>query len=110
MVRRAEDWPHSSARAHVLGAEDDLLDPARPFPNDAGVFVPWGEWLAGRADGDEEDERLLRSRTATGRPCGDAGWVKEVEARSGRTGLDRGKGRPPAAPPGVGDSTPDMFG
>lgn len=110
MVQRAEDWPHSSARAHVLGENDDLLDPGRPFPNDAGVFVPWGQWLASSPEDGDEEERLLRASTATCRPCGDEAWGREVEARCVRSGLDRERGRPAAKCAGLPDATPDMFG
>jgi hypothetical protein len=42
----------------------------------------WSDWLA--EDTNNEDERRVRDRTYTGRPCGDDGFVKRIEAVIGR--------------------------
>lgn len=87
LAARAEDWPWSSARAHALGTPDPLLDPARPFAAGArdaltGRFLTWGDWLARGLTEDETE--ALRLATRTGRPCGGAAFVAELEAKLAR--------------------------
>jgi REP-associated tyrosine transposase len=83
MVANAEDWPWSSARAHVLGDHDGLTDVAA-----LGQYVRnWRAYLRDgveAADRDETVEAALRS----GRPLGTPrGW-------SPPTAPPRGRGRP----------------
>jgi putative transposase len=76
LAGQAEEYAWSSARAHVLGEADALLSAGRPFPA-PDVVGDWGDWLAqGLA---EEAVERLRSRTRTGRPCGDASFVTRLE-------------------------------
>jgi putative transposase len=95
LVRRAEDWPWSSARAHVGGRGDGLTDVAA-----LGRHV--GDWRAmlerGLEAGDEAErvEQALRS----GRPLGAAAWLAALPGwtpprRPGRQARD--KGASPAA-------------
>ena len=60
----------------------------------------WSEWLAGTAEG--ENERRIRDRTYTGRPCGDERFVKQVEAIVGRP-LTPQKPGPKPRPKGSGE-------
>ncbi len=79
MVRRAEEYPWSSARAHCLRIKDKVL--SRTFPRGTPVRG-WTAWLAG-----EEEESLLqrlRVETRTGRPAASEDFVRELEARLGR--------------------------
>lgn len=83
LVGRAEDWPRSSARAHVGGQGDGLTDPGA-F---AGLCRNWRAMLArGLEAGDESEaeaaaiERHLR----TGRPRGGDAFVAALEALTGR--------------------------
>jgi putative transposase len=74
LVRSAEDWPWSSARAHLSGCGDGLADPAPLLE-----LVPdWNELLA--AGLDAEAERRLRLAERTGPPPGSA----ELFAKIGR--------------------------
>jgi hypothetical protein len=60
---------------------------------DKPFFEDWSSWLAG--DGDIEQERRIRERTHTGRPCGDDEFVKKIETAVGRP-LSPGKPGPKA--------------
>ena len=67
LCRRAEDWPWSSARAHVLGVGDGLTDVAAL----ARQIRNWRAYLADgleAADRDEEIEAAMRSGRPLGRP------------------------------------------
>jgi putative transposase len=91
MARRARDWRWSSARAHLLGRDDELVS-ARPL---LGRMDDWNDFLAeGMPDGDLE---MIRSHESTGRPLGSPGFVRRLEQRLGRT-LARQKPGPKPRP------------
>jgi putative transposase len=90
IVRRACDYPWSSARGHCGLWNDPLIDPAWQPANFA---FDWIEWLA-------EDETLqlindVRAKTRTGLPCGDARFVEIVEQSSGRSFSPKKRGPKP---------------
>ena len=74
LAEKAENYVWSSAPAHVLGREDDLLAPGRPYP---GPVKDWGRWL--REPEEVEEVERLRLATRTGRPCGSEGFVRMLE-------------------------------
>jgi len=79
MVKRAEDYPWSSAAARCGLKTDPLL--AKDFP--ANALIPdWSAWL--QEPGIESKEDTIRKRTCTGRPCGSARFVTELEILLGR--------------------------
>jgi putative transposase len=82
IVRRAEEYPWSSARAHSRGSADALLSPNRPFPNSERVG-DWAAWLATALD--EQSEATLRRNTQTGRPCGSTAFIEKLEEQEGRS-------------------------
>jgi putative transposase len=92
LAKRAEDWPWSSARAHLGGYADGLTDP-RP------LLERWPDWQ-GLLDVpvDEDTLRAIRGRERNGRPWGDEAFLE-------RLGLPRSpfvpgrRGRPPKAAP-----------
>ncbi len=90
MVRKAEQYPWSSAGAHCGLREDPLLSPLRGLvPARTG---DWSEWLA-----EEEDEEMvatIRLHTRTGRPAGDKRFVSALESRLGRRLQAKSIGRP----------------
>jgi putative transposase len=90
MTAKAEDYPWSSAAAHVLGREDDLLAPSRPYP---GPVEDWGRWLSEPEE--EEDMEGLRLATRTGRPCGSDGFVRMLENLLARTLRPKKRGPEP---------------
>ena len=78
LKRRARDWRWSSARAHLAGKDDALVETAPLLE-----LVPdWRGFLAGGLeDGDLE---ALRRHTRTGRPLGNPAFLARLEARLGR--------------------------
>jgi putative transposase len=84
LVQRAQDWPWSSARAHLAGRDDELVTVA-PALERYGDFAAF---LGAQADDADVWQALRRSETS-GRPLGSAAWLQQLESRTGRT-LARG--------------------
>ena len=88
LVARAEDWPWSSTRALIAGADDHVVSvaPALERVGDFAVFL-----------GEAFDEALsyaaLRKAESVGRPVGSAAWLAEMEALTGKA-LAAGKRGP----------------
>ena len=78
LVRRAEDWPWSSARAHLAG-EDDELATVAPL---RALIADFAALLAAPAD-PATPARIERVPTI-GRPLGSAEWIAVLERRLGR--------------------------
>ena len=78
LVKRAEDWPWSSARA-LLGLADDGLTDLAPgrqrFPRFADLL---------EADEDEEATARLRKGETVGRPVGSDAFLTALETRTRR--------------------------
>jgi putative transposase len=91
LVDRAEDWPWSSARAHLARKDDQLVEVA-PLLERLGDFAAF---LGGAED--QQSTRALRIAETTGRPVGNAAWVGELEARSGRSLAPKKRGPRPGA-------------
>jgi putative transposase len=90
LVRRAEEWPWSSVRAHVDGRPDPLVLTA-PLADRLGAGV--GAYFD--CDVVEETRLQLRQSTQTGRPLGGEGWIKEIEQLTGLELSVPRRGRPP---------------
>jgi putative transposase len=89
LVGQAEDYPWSSARAHVIGELDPVLSD--------GFFLTseirdWRAYLECR--GDEAVVGRARARLKTGRPAGDAEFVRMLEEIVGRRLEALPRGRP----------------
>jgi putative transposase len=78
MVGQSSDYPWSSAKAHCSGSEDSWLDVEAP----SFTIKDWREWL--NNDSEAEADRFIRECTATGRPCGDDVFVKQIEETTKR--------------------------
>jgi putative transposase len=91
LVARAEDWPWSSARAHLAGADDALVT-VRPVlercPNILDLLRDT------RDDGFAE----LRRSEGSGRPAGNAAFIEGLEKILGRPLVRRAPGRKPSLP------------
>jgi putative transposase len=78
IVKRAEDYLWSSAKAHVLKEKNKLLED-NFMTNE---FKNWAEYLS---NGDnKEDLENIRANTKPGRPVGDVAFVKKIEVQIGR--------------------------
>ncbi|HKU92369.1 MAG TPA: transposase [Sphingomicrobium sp.] len=86
LVDRAGDWPWSSARAHLAGVDDGLVEVA-PLLERLGEF---GTFLGGEED--QQATRALRISETTGRPVGTPEWVSAIELESGRSLAPRRRG------------------
>ena len=89
LVDRAEEYPWSSARHHILGEPDPaIMDGC--FLN--GEIKDWRAYLAERGN----DPILTRTwcNLKTGRPAGDEGFVRGLEEILGRRLMALPRGRP----------------
>lgn len=89
IVERAEDYPWSSARGHVTGEPDPVLNGSSSIVLAAPT---WKEYLSG--EGDESVIRRVRERLKTGRPAGGAEFVRKLEGILGRRLEPLPRGRP----------------
>jgi putative transposase len=87
LVPVAWDYPWSSARGHCGLRTDPILtgDLAQ-----AGDVADWKKFLL---DEDDEVVELLRRHTRTGRPCGSAEFVQDLERMLGRSLTPAKRGR-----------------
>jgi putative transposase len=79
MVKRAENYKWSSARAHCGLVTNALLTELPMLP--LGV-TNWAEWLA--EPNPKEIDKKIRECTFGGWPCGDTEFVEKLEAAYGR--------------------------
>jgi len=79
MVKSAEDYPWSSARAHLAGKNDRLVKVAPMLER----VSDWQEYLDSSLDEDTKDE--FRKHGRTGRPIGDESFLMKLEDIVGRT-------------------------
>lgn len=96
-----QDWPWSSARAHLAGADDELVC-VRPLLD----LIPGWESFVCEADAPGFGERL-HLHAGTGRPLGSPAFVKSLESRIGRPLIPRKSGPKPKRRDG---ETLDLFG
>ena len=90
LVRRAEDYPWSSAAVHCGRRSDPVLGQLpEPRPSEAS---DWSAWLAQREDKGMISK--LRLCTRTGRPAGGEQFVARLESKLGRRLRPMPVGRP----------------
>ena len=78
LVSKAEDWPWSSARAHLAGRDDPLVK-VGPL---LSMIGDWSALLNSAMR--EEDLSDIRHHTRTGRPLGDETFLARLEGMVGR--------------------------
>ena len=95
LVARAEDWPHSSVRAHLARRDDGLVS-LKPLLDRAPRFA---DLIEGEPDADEF--RPLRRSELIGRPLDSPAFVEAVARRLGRrlAPCKRGRNRAPTTKP-----------
>jgi putative transposase len=75
LCARPEDWPWSSARDHLAGADDELVG-VRPLLE---LVSDWARFI-GEPDAPDIAD-LLHAHTSTGRPLGPDSFVEDLEQR-----------------------------
>lgn len=78
LCRHPQDWPWSSAAAHLRGRDDMLVD-VQPM---LSRITDWERYLSD--DADVEIERRICEHSRTGRPLGDDPFVRTLEKITGR--------------------------
>ena len=91
LVARARDWRWSSARAHLSG-RDDALVAVNPL---LARVVDWKAFLGAGLDGTQY--KAIRASERTGRPLGEAAFVRKLEKKLHRALAKRKPGPKPAA-------------
>ena len=90
LVARAQEWPWSSARAHLTGLNDGLTEIG-------ALGIPPVEWPGFLAEGlDDTALEAIRRGERTGRPLGGTDFVARLEAETGRTLSPRKRGPKPS--------------
>jgi putative transposase len=89
LVAKPEEWPWSSARAHLTGRSDGLTD----IDALGSLVGGWDAFLGSRLD--DAGLEAIRRGERTGRPLGDAGFVQRLEASTGRQLARRKRGPKP---------------
>ncbi|MHC4789575.1 MAG: transposase, partial [Planctomycetota bacterium] len=79
LVRRAEEYPWSSARGHCGIRHDAILADDLAWPD---WLSNWRAWLR---DEDEAEVTLIRKQTKTGRPWGPKAFIGKLERLLGRS-------------------------
>ena len=89
LVAKAENWPWSSARAHLAGRDDQLVKVAPLL-----TMIPdWCAFLNSAMP--EEELRDIRQHSRTGRPLGDETFLDRLEGMVGRLLKPQKRGRKP---------------
>ena len=94
LVKRAEDWRWSSARAHVKDTQDGLTD----IKALSGIYRNWKAMLQnGFSAGDlaEDEITAFEQHSRTGRPLGNETFIEKLEAQTGRALKAKKPGRKP---------------
>ena len=78
LVKDAWEYPWSSARAHVEGKDDSLVK-VGPI---LAIVGNWKGFLEGGAN--EDETKKLRQHERTGRPLGNAQFIRQLEQLTGR--------------------------
>ena len=78
LVKKAEDYPYSSAKVHILKEKDILL-------SDSFMLSEIGDWAAYLAEEDKEtDKNLFKKHSSISQPLGDESFLTKLERISGR--------------------------
>ena len=83
-----EEYPWSSARAHIKGRNADLVK-VRPLLR---MVDDWRQFLSG--DVSDEEYELLQRHERTGRPLGSTSFIDRLENKLSRSLTPQKGGRP----------------
>jgi len=91
LVQKAEDYPWSSAGAHVRKAKAPLL-------SDNFLISGIDDWAAYLAEDDSREREIIVHHTSIGRPLGDEAFIAKVEQVTGRILRKKKPGPKPRIP------------
>ncbi|MDF2371632.1 MAG: transposase [Rhizobiaceae bacterium] len=88
LVKRAEDWPWSSTRAHLAARDNGIVKvaPVLERVGDSAQFL-------GEPCNEDVAYAPIRRAETIGRPIGDADWLKALEKKTGRVLVAQKRGR-----------------
>lgn len=92
MVKRAEEYPWSSAAANCGLLQDKVLTQDSKWKKQLNSFGDWYDWL--RKGDDNIELEILRRNIDKCLPCGEESFIKKLEKISGRLLHFRPQGRP----------------
>ena len=78
IVQKPEDYPWSSAQAHLTGHDDKLIE----VQSLLGMVEDWNHYLHEKEDAEELE--LIRRHERTGRPLGGRKFIRRIESKLGR--------------------------
>jgi putative transposase len=87
IAQNAEDYPWSSARAHILRKKDVLISGRESVLK----IDDWNAYL--KEKDDHQDIEQIESHEKTGRPLGSDDFLKKLEETTGRKIIRRAPGR-----------------
>ena len=88
LVSIPEEYPWSSAKAHMKGRNDDLVK-VQPLLR---MVDDWRQFLSG--DVSDEEYQLLQRHERTGRPLGSTSFIEQLENKLSRILTPQKGGRP----------------
>lgn len=92
IVRKAENYPWSSAATHTGLREDPVLTRKAVWRRQFESIGDWSAWLA---EGDDPEHlNVIRRNIEKGLPCGSERFVRKLEKLVGRSLEFRPRGRP----------------
>lgn len=91
LCQQPGEWPWSSARAHLEGKDDGLVN-VEPMLN---RITDWQAYLYGAAQSDETES--IRRHSRTGRPLGSTEFINTLEQQTGKTLIPKRPGPKPAS-------------
>jgi putative transposase len=88
-VEKAEDYPCSSAKAHIHGVKDKILGEAL---FEGGQMEDYIELM--KASIEEEEINNIRNHARNGRPIGSENFIEKIERKLDRIFKSKPRGRP----------------
>jgi putative transposase len=98
IVKSPEDYPYSSARAHILGRKDPFLK--EPL-FDINQRKEYQRFI--RSEEDKKITEEIRKQTKLGKPLGDGGFLNALSEKLGHSLSFRPRGRPKKRDYGIKD-------
>jgi len=87
IVKKAWEYPWSSAQAHVFNHNDYLLD-------ETFIISEIKDWKLFLSEDNHLDQRFFEKHAESGRPLGDNRFIKDIEKLTNRVLIKQKPGRP----------------